>query len=373
MSVSQVGTLILRVPSSVASLIVEDADTSVTGRTRIRSAINAFAPIEFTNPTTQLRLLTESATTQVTIDSNVENSVATIIQQGRTGITLNNAVIHENVPVGTTIGVFSSLEFGFDMFTPTLATGGANNSSVQIDADTLKTAGTIDYEATNSLAILIAAVSQSTGETIQQSVTIQVLDVLELSTAVQIGDGTTQRSVVNKLVVSFDQAIEFDAGAFQVYQRSKDSNNTLVLLPVTTNVTLTPDGTGMKATLTFAGAMTRSGTNALIDGNYQLVINGGLIRVQGTTQTFDADRDGLAGGFYTLGAQAADNFFALLGDGNGNGVVDAQDLLSAKLSLRKTVGQPGYNIAWDINGNGVVDAQDILNIQHNLRKKRVFF
>ena len=64
--VSEMKQLIVHVPSSIASIIIEDADANESGRMRIRSATNAFAPIEFTNPTTSIRIVRASATTSVT-------------------------------------------------------------------------------------------------------------------------------------------------------------------------------------------------------------------------------------------------------------------------------------------------------------------
>ncbi len=285
-------------------------------------------------------------------------------------------------PITTTIKIVGNL--GSDGATTVFATSDGDLTVEPTDlwfgtddgdgsgAGLLKTNAVFNYEAKNSYSIRVRSTDLG-GLSVEKQLTITIENALERTVPVQIGDGTVQRSVVNKLVVSFDHVIEFDAGAFQVFQRVKDSNNALVLVPVTTNVTLAATAGGMTATLTFSGAFTRAGTNALVDGNYQLTINGGLIRILNTTKTFDADGDGNGGGLYALGTQAADNFFALLGDANGNGEVDAQDLLGAKLALRKTIGQSGYNSAYDVNGNGVIDAQDILNIQLNLRKKRVFF
>ncbi len=208
----------------------------------------------------------------------------------------------------------------------------------------------------------------------EKDLTIQVVDQLEVSQPIQIGDGTAQRSVVKQLVVNFDQAVVVDPGAFAVQQRVKTASNTLQLNNVVTNVVLSPlAGGGSKATLTFTGAYTRVGTNALVDGNYQLTIDGSKIRTVGNNSLLDADNDGLAGGTRVLGANALDNFYALLGDVNGNGEVDAQDLLGVNNAYRSRVGQANYNAAYDINGNGQIDAQDLLSVQNNYRKKRVFF
>lgn len=63
--VSEINDLIVRIPGSIASLVIEDVHISETGRMRIRSTDGSFAPIEFTNPTGSIRLVLDSASTLV--------------------------------------------------------------------------------------------------------------------------------------------------------------------------------------------------------------------------------------------------------------------------------------------------------------------
>lgn len=69
----------------------------------------------------------------------------------------------------------------------------------------------------------------------------------------------------------------------------------------------------------FSGVLTRSSTGATSDGYYQLTVDGTKINLAG--QQLDVDGNGLGGDTYTLGAAEADNFFALYGDTNGDGLV----------------------------------------------------
>lgn len=292
-----------------------------------------------------------------------------------TNIAISNTIITENAGSNATIGSLTFADPNVNesgLFS--LPFGLGDNASFNIGPDgvTLRANESLNFELKNSYNVILR-ITDAGGLFFDKQFNILVENALEQTSPVQIGDGTAQRSIVKQLVVSFDQAIEFSAGAFQVYQRISDANGPRQLVPVTTLVALTPTASGMLATLTFAGALTRAGTNALVDGNYELAIDGSLIRIANTPKLFDADGDGVGGGFYQLGTRRTDDFFALLGDANGNGEVDAQDLLGAKLGLRKTIGQAGYNFLYDINGNGVIDAQDILNIQNNLRKRRALF
>lgn len=367
---SQVGTLIIRVPASVTSIIVENADA---GRIRVRSATNAFAPIEFNHPSTQVRVLTESASTLVTLNPQLDLGGATILQ-GRTGVTLDNSVINENRAAGSTIGSLRSLEFGFDLLTASLATGGTNNGLVQLaGGSSLQTSVVLDYETIQSLSILVDVTSPLTGETIQQPLTVQVQNLAELSAPIQIGDGTAQRSLIRQLVVSIDSLVDIDSNAFLVELRTKDSEGDLVLTPVnTTFSTAYPSGGGTVVTIAFSGALT-NGYGALADGNYQLTINGSAILLSSNNLALDGNNDGVAGGNYQIGSHEADLFFALFGDANGSKTVDSSDLLSANYALRKRTGQDGFNDAFDFNADGIIDSSELLRTRLSLRNKRTAF
>ncbi len=71
-------------------------------------------------------------------------------------------------------------------------------------------------------------------------------------------------------------------------------------------------------TLTFSGALTRGG-GALVDGYYQLTIDG--TKILRSAQTLDLNLDGTGGDSRVLGATEADQYFALYGDTNGDGLV----------------------------------------------------
>lgn len=70
-------------------------------------------------------------------------------------------------------------------------------------------------------------------------------------------------------------------------------------------------------------------------------------------------RDGSAGGIYTLGQVATDNFFRLFGDSDGDRDVDVQDLGAFGASFRKTDAESEYDPRFDFDSDGDVDVEDL--------------
>ncbi len=91
--VSEMKQLIVHLPSGIASIIIEDADANESGRMRIRSATNAFAPIEFTNPTTSIRIVRASSNTSVT-ELSRDSAFAGTIDLGFTDVTPPVSVVN---------------------------------------------------------------------------------------------------------------------------------------------------------------------------------------------------------------------------------------------------------------------------------------
>jgi len=157
---------------------------------------------------------------------------------------------------------------------------------------------------------------------------------------VQVNDGSTQRSRVTSLTVTFSEPVSLPpnpAAAFQLKRQSDDSA-----------VTLIATMTGPAVTLAFAGGPVESGS--LADGRYTLTaraaqINGG---------NFDGNGDGTPGDDYVLvgGPASMPKLFRLFGDADGNGVVDVLDFGA----FRQTFGSA--DPAFDFDGSGSVDALD---------------
>ncbi|WP_372895415.1 LamG-like jellyroll fold domain-containing protein [Stieleria sp.] len=185
-------------------------------------------------------------------------------------------------------------------------------------------------------------------------VRLTLVDLAEVGAVIMTdGNNATQRSSITQIEVQFDRAVDVDAGAFQL---SKTGTGGGV---VDTAFTLSADAQGNTiATITFSGTLTRGVKFALVDGNYQLLVDPTKVRSAGTSITIDGDSDGLQGGAYAIGNVESDAFFAHFGDTDGDRDVDGQDYGRFGLSFLKNDGQAGFNPALDSDGDGDVDGQD---------------
>jgi large repetitive protein len=153
---------------------------------------------------------------------------------------------------------------------------------------------------------------------------------------VQVNDGDVQRSMVAGLTVTFSEVVTLAAGAFEIRGAAGD------LTPATVTWTTQVVGGKTVAMLTFSGTDAIGGS--LADDSYTL-----WVRADGVT--------GLAG---PMAADASFAFYRLFGDGNGDGVVDEDDLLAFASAYGTGSGGPGYQDYFDYNADGVIDEDDLL-------------
>jgi hypothetical protein len=118
--------------------------------------------------------------------------------------------------------------------------------------------------------------------------------------SVVVNDGSSQRSMVASLTVTFDRLVTVDPGAFELRQQG----GSLVELSVGTSIV---NGRTVAA-IAFAGPDIVGGS--LADGNYTLSIRSDLVH-DAFGRSLDGDANGAAGGDHT------DAFFRL-GDSDGD-------------------------------------------------------
>jgi hypothetical protein len=181
---------------------------------------------------------------------------------------------------------------------------------------------------------------------------------------VQFGDGAAQRSRIDQIVVTFQGAVEIDAGAFSVVKRGADGGS----VDVSFTTTLNENGDTV-ATLSFSGMFTRYG-GALLDGYYQLTIDSSKVRVSGTSLTLDGDHDGEAGGDWIRGDAESDNFFAFYGDSNGDGLVGVAEYGEFRATFGKLPTDDGYDSLFDYDGLGV-GVNDFSEFQSRFGKSKL--
>jgi hypothetical protein len=245
---------------------------------------------------------------------------------------------------------------------------GLDEASFLISGSTLKLkAGvSVDFETRPSYRVNVR-VTDGSGATFDKELTIFVRDLAEIA-SIQNNDGQVQRTMLTKLVVTFDTAVTIDApGAFVVRNRN---TNTFAAIRV---ATVTNSSGKTVATITFASVAnvtTRASANSLVDGNYELQIYGSLITSL-TGQKVDAAKNGNSfGSNDVFGDEALDRFFRLFGDLDGDRDVDALDNAQFKPTLNSTlVANPTiYKAEFDFDGDGDIDALDNLRFRQNLNK-----
>lgn len=266
-------------------------------------------------------------------------------------IVVSSSAFNENMLAGSEVAVLSSVDPDIDDFhsyTLVAGEGDDDNLKFTISGDRLLLMSEADYEMQTSFTIRVRS-TDLRGETVEQSLTMQIVDLPEVQN-IQVGDGSDQRSAVGQLVITFDGLVTIGAGAFLVVRLSDGGGSVNVSFATSTN------GQGNTvATLTFSGNNTRA-NGLLVDGNYQLAIDGSKILRSG--RELDGDQDGIAGGEFVYGSEASDRFFALYGDLNGDRTVNLPEFNAFRASFGRVVGDSAYRAELDFDGDGLVGLSD---------------
>ena len=341
----------------------DNAQFTIDGSGNLKSA----GPFNFeTTPTLSVRV--RSTDQGGLFFEKIFTITVTNANETPTDIALSASTIQENLASGATVGSFSSTDpDAGNTFTYSLVagTGSTNNALFTIDGSgTLKTAAALNFESTPTLSIRVRSTDQG-GLFFEKVFTITVTNVLEMVGNVVIGTGAAQRSFVNQLVLTFDGIITLDPGAFVVNKRGVGGG------AVTTNVAMTTSGGQTIVTLTFSGPFTRGTGNALVDGYYDLTADGS--KIHSGTQTVDFNGDGVGGDTYILGAAEADNFFALYGDTNGDGLVGVGEFGQFRNGFGKTSAQPGYDPLFDFESDNSIGVSDFGQFRTRFGRPKLAF
>jgi hypothetical protein len=158
---------------------------------------------------------------------------------------------------------------------------------------------------------------------------------------VQLNDGHAQRSMVNRITITFSGAVTLAPGAFEL----RKGNGRRIDLMVSQSVV---NGRTM-AVLTFTGPRIIGGS--LRNGRYTLIIHGERIH-DAFGQAVDGDNDGIAGG------AALTEFFRRFGDTDGDRDVDRRDRRTFRNARRSVLGDLNYLWYLDYNQDGDIDRWD---------------
>ena len=150
-----------------------------------------------------------------------------------------------------------------------------------------------------------------------------------------VNDNNAQRSMINSLTVTFNQLVTFNTGAFTLVNQSG--------APIGVRTIARNIGGQTVVVVEFTGATIIGGS--LANGNYTFTINSALVHPQ-------------SGGSYNGGANQTFQFFRMFGDVNGDGKVNATDLVAFNAAMRSKEGSAQYVWYLDYDQNCQIDATD---------------
>ncbi len=200
----------------------------------------------------------------------------------------------------------------------------------------------------------------------EKSFAISVNDLPELASGPVVGTGTAQRSMVNQMSITFDGPIVFDSGAFAVTKRGPGGG----AVGVSASSALNAQGQSV-VTLNFTGAFTRGTQGALLDGYYQLTIDG--TKIHRGTQLLDTNQDGAGGDSYQFGTAEVDKFFSLYGDTDGDGIVGVAEFGQFRSTFGKSTADAGFNPFFDYENDGIVGVSDFGQFRSRFGKPKISF
>lgn len=171
--------------------------------------------------------------------------------------------------------------------------------------------------------------------------------------AVQIDDGTVQRSMVQSITVTFSEPVAFSttAAAAITLQRTSNTGPTNFV-----NLVFNPaSGPASSFSITFDDATLATpigSTKSLIDGRYMLTLDATQIQSSSTGLALDGNGDDAPGDNSIVATHR------LFGDANGDGSVAASDFVAFRQSFN------GVNSIFDFDGDGAVSASDFVEFRN---------
>ncbi|MFL5328369.1 MAG: Ig-like domain-containing protein [Gemmataceae bacterium] len=171
--------------------------------------------------------------------------------------------------------------------------------------------------------------------------------------------GTTQRSEVRRIIVTFSEAVNFTGSVASAFTLTRNAASTSAgTAGAVGTLTANPaNGPASSVTITFSGAQVDS-TGSLVDGLYDFSIDASKVSGAG------GQLNGSGGGAntnYTVTGTTANKWFRYYGDQNADGTVDQTDYLVFRNALAG-----GPSSVFDYQNSGDVDQSDYLEFRNRL-------
>ena len=268
-------------------------------------------------------------------------------------------LVVENVEIGTPIGITANAsDPDGQEVSYSLSNDAGGMFSVDSVTGVVTVAGALDFETSSFHVIELKATSEDGSSSFAEFL-VTVQNAPEV-TLVDVGNGI-QRSKIDHLTLTFDGEIEIGSTAFNLIQRSDFTGQTGTTIGTQFTTQLNASGQTV-VMLTFTNGTGPSGQ--LLDGNYQLTIDGSQVTYQGSTTTMQSD--------FVFGDDESDKFFALFGDVNGDRTVNVIDLFALRTAYRSSEGDDNFNALLDYNGDGRINVIDLFAFRTNYRKRLSF-
>ena len=185
--------------------------------------------------------------------------------------------------------------------------------------------------------------------------------------SIAINNGTSNRSELTSVQVTFNQRVTANADAFELNYRDFDST-TVTQVPISNIDVSGPDDSSGKSvfTITFlpgAYVQTRQmQPHSLVDGNYDLKVIADKVRgVDSLLLPMESD--------YVFGDSESDQFFRYYGSQDGTRTIDFSNYGPFGLTFRAKVGEANYDPSFDLTGDGDVDFFDFGEFGQRFRQR----
>ncbi|MFL5330019.1 MAG: beta strand repeat-containing protein [Gemmataceae bacterium] len=171
-------------------------------------------------------------------------------------------------------------------------------------------------------------------------------------------NGTTQRSEVRRIIVTFSEAVNFTGALAAAFSLSRSATSSSPGSAGPVGLVANPNsGPASSVTITFTGGFANS-TGSLMDGLYNFAID--AQQISGAGGKLNGSGGG-AGTDYTVIGSTANKWFRFYGDQNSDGTVDQTDYLVFRNALAN-----GPNSVFDYQNSGDVDQVDYLEFRNRL-------